>query len=110
MRSRRIELARIGICQAAYIASVLDASRLHPQTNSKVRNLPLPRIANRNQHPLDTTLTKTAGHQDPVVIRELFLVSSISSFQPFRFDPVQVELQVMRQSPMNQSLFQRLVA
>src|SRR5580704_7609187 len=38
MRSRRIELARIRIRQPTDVASKLDASRLHPQTNSEVRN------------------------------------------------------------------------
>ena len=52
MRRRRIELTGISVGQPAHVASKLDASRLHPQTNSEVRNLLLPRIANRNQHAL----------------------------------------------------------
>src|SRR5580704_11536760 len=91
MRSRRIELARIGICQSAHVASELDASRLHPQTDSEVRNLLLPRIANRNQHALDAAFAKAAGHQNPVVIRELIFAGLISSLEPLSLNPVQVE-------------------
>src|SRR5579863_4638248 len=48
MRSRRIKLAGISVSQSANVASKLDASSLHPQTNTKVRNFVLPRITNRN--------------------------------------------------------------
>ena len=44
MRCRRIKLARIRLRQPHDVACKLDACRLHPQTNAKVRNLFLARI------------------------------------------------------------------
>src|SRR6202035_5819853 len=110
MRSRRIELARISIGQSANVASKLDASSLHPQTNSKVRNLVFPRIANRNQHSFNAAHAKAPRHQNLIVIRKLFFVTSISSFEALRFDPIQIQFQIMCQRPMHQRLFQRLIA
>src|SRR5580704_2757151 len=92
MRSRGIELARISIRQSAHIACKLDTRRLHPQTNSKVGNLLLPRITNRNQHALDAAFAKAAGHQNPVVLRELIFGGLIAGFEPLGLNPVQVEL------------------
>src|SRR5229473_7259504 len=42
MRSRRIELARIGIRQSADVARIFNTSRLHTETDSEVRNVLLP--------------------------------------------------------------------
>src|ERR1700730_4155710 len=39
MRSRRIELTRIGIRQSADVASLFNASRLHTQTDSEVGHM-----------------------------------------------------------------------
>src|SRR5579872_1823531 len=108
MRSRRIELARISIRQSANIASKFDASRLHPQTNPKVRDFILPRITNRNQHPLNAALAKPARHQNPIVIRKLLVV--VSRLKPLSLDPIQIQFQIMSQSAMHQSLLQRLIA
>src|SRR5579863_3116321 len=110
MRSRGIELAGIRIRQPAYVARKLDASRLHPQTNSKVGNLLLPRIPNRNQHPLNPTFTKSPRHKNPVVLRELILAGLISSLESLGLNPVQIQFQIVRQSPMHQRLLQRLIA
>src|SRR5882724_11222287 len=100
VRSRLIELAGISIRQPANIACKLDASRLHPETNSEIRHLLLARILNRLQHSLDAPLAEPARYQDSVVPFKLRLVTFVSLVRgraPFGFDPVQFKFQIVRQ-------------
>src|ERR1700675_4994245 len=81
MRSRRIELARIGIRQSADVARIFNASRLHTQTDSEVRDMLLARVLNRLQHAFDATLAESAGHEQSVVFFELRFITLIRSLQ-----------------------------
>src|SRR5271157_100034 len=62
-----VELARIGVLQAANVAGKLDAGGLHAQTNSKIRYLLFAGVAEGVQHALDTAHAEAAGDQDAVV-------------------------------------------
>ena len=92
MRRSRIKLARIGFFQSNHIPRELDASRLHAQANSEVRNFLFTRVPDRNQHALNSALPKAARNQDAVVPLQLRLVTVIRCFQSFRFDPIQLQL------------------
>ena len=109
VRRSRIKLAGIRIFQPSNIPRILDASRLHTQANPKVRNLLLPRILNRLQHSLNPALAKPARHQQSVETLQLRFVAAVSSLEPLRLNPAQIQLQIVRQRPMHQSLFQRLI-
>ena len=111
MRRGRIELAGVGVVQPADVARKLDAGRLHAQADAEIRNFLLARVADGVQHALDAALAEAARHQDAVVVFELRLVIAIAVFasKPFGFDPVQVQLQVVRQRAVHQRFFQRLV-
>src|ERR1700753_3721561 len=107
MRRCGIELARVCLRQAADIARVLDASRLHAETDSKVRHLPFTRIADRIQHAFDTTLAKASGDEDAVKALKLRLIPF--DLKPLGFDPHYAELEVLGQSAMHERFLQRLV-
>src|ERR1700733_14696893 len=61
MGRRRIELARVRFRQSHDVARKFDASRLHPQTDSEVRNFLLPRIPDCDQHAFNAALAESAG-------------------------------------------------
>src|SRR5580700_11640972 len=98
MRRRLIELARIRIRQSYDIAGKLHASGLHSQANAKVRNLILTGVANRDQHPFNSALAKTARNQQPVITFELrFDAALVASLEALGLNPVQLKLQIVRQ-------------
>src|SRR6202521_4245227 len=79
MRSRRIELTRIGIRQSAHVTRIFNASRLHTETDSEVWDMLLARVLNRLQHAFDATLAESAGHEQSVVFFELRFITLIRS-------------------------------
>src|SRR5271169_3794918 len=81
MRRGGIELARICIGQANYIAGKLNASGLHSETNSEVGNLFLAGIADRNQHAFNPTLSETTGNEKAVIPFELRFITLVAGFQ-----------------------------
>src|ERR1700739_4612254 len=91
----RIELARIRFRESHYIPRKLDASRLHPQANPKVRNLFLPRVADRDQHAFDAALAKSTRNQDPVITLKLRLITFVAGFEALGLNPVQLQLQIV---------------
>ena len=108
MRCRRIELARVRLCQSTHIPRKLDARRLHPQADPEVRHLVLSRILDRIQHAFDAALAEPARHQNSVEARKLRLI-------PFRLEPLGLhprdfEFEVGIQSAMHQRLLERLIA
>ena len=109
MRRRRIKLARVGVLQAGHIARKFDACGLHTEANPEIRNFLFASIADCHQHAFNATLAESAGHQDAVVILQLLVRCRRISLQPLGFDPVQVELQVVRQRAVDERLLQRFV-
>src|SRR6516225_9233849 len=107
MRRSRIELTRIRFFQTDHIASKLNASRLHSKANAKIRNLLLTRISARDQHALDAALAESAWHKNSVITFELRLNALlVRAFKALGFNPVQLQLQVVRKRAVNQRLFQ----
>ena len=109
VRGGRIKLAGIGIRETAHVACELDARRLHAQADTEIGNLFFASIADRNQHPLNTALAKAPRNQQAIVVRELFFVGAIASFETLGFHPIQIQFQIVRQRAVHQCLFQRLV-
>src|ERR1035438_2083107 len=73
MRRAGIELAGVGVFQAADVAGVFDHRALHPQANAEVWNLPRARVLDRVDHAGNAALAESAGHQDAVAVFELAL-------------------------------------
>ena len=109
MRSSRVKLARIGLRQPANIPGKLDTRSLHAQTNTEIRDFFLASITNCNQHAFNAPLAEASGHENTVVVGQLFFVSAVAGFQSFRLNPVHMQLQIVGQRAVDQRLFQRLV-
>ena len=95
-----IELAGISVQQPADVAGKLDACRLHAQANSEIWDLLFARILNRLQHALDAAFAEPSGDEQAVIafqLRLVTLVRLVGGFETLRFDPVQFELEVVRQ-------------
>jgi hypothetical protein len=71
---------------------------LHSKANPEVRNFSLAGVANRDQHPFNAPLAKTARNQNSVVTFKLRIVAAvlIADFQSLGLNPVQLELEIMR--------------
>ena len=108
MRRLDIEFSRVRVFQITAVARELDASGLHPQTNSKVRRPSFARVGNRANHAFDAALAKAAGHQDRVkVAQPRFEITVVH--QLFRFDPFDVDAQVVGDAAVRERFAQRLV-
>ena len=113
VRRRRIELAGVGIFQAAHVARVLDARRLHAQTDAEVRNLVLARKADAVQHAGNAALAKSSGDENAVKAFQLRLIAAVVlvlRLQTLGFNPLQIQFQVVVQRGVYQRFFQGLIA
>ena len=106
MRRGWIKFAGVGFSQAGDIARVLDASRLHAETNPEIWDLVLARVADGLQHAFDSAFTETSGNENAVIIGQLLLAGPLSRFQSLSFNPVQRQLQVVRKRAMDQRFLQ----
>src|SRR5918911_4681595 len=59
----RVKLCRVRVLQAADVARVLDAGRLHSQTDSEVGRSRSSRVVDRLNHPRDAALAEAAGDE-----------------------------------------------
>src|SRR5262249_34283672 len=107
MRRAGVELGGIGFIEPADIARVFDHQRLHAEADAEVRHLALPRVADRIEHAIDAALAEPARHQDAVERFELAL--PLIAGHTLGFNPVDVHLQLMRQTAVQQRFFQALV-
>src|SRR3984885_6811947 len=106
MRRRGIKFARIRLRQSHNISSKLNACRLHAEANTEIRHLLLARIPDRLQHSFDSTLAEATRHQNSVIPFKLRLEAvSFCSFQALGLDPVDLQLQVVREGSVHQRLF-----
>ncbi len=101
MRRGGIKLTGVRFCKSDHVAGKLDASRLHPETDSKVRDFVLASISDRDQHALNATLTEAPGNQNSVVIFQLRFVTLVARLKALSFDPIELQLQVVRQRAMD---------
>src|ERR1019366_4559720 len=107
VRRAGIELGGIGGFQAAHIARVFDHQGLHAEADPEVGHLVLSRVPDRSQHAIDAPLAEAAGHQDAVVILQLPL--PVLARHAFGLDPVDVDLQLVGQSAVQQRFLEALI-
>src|SRR5215467_948119 len=107
VRGGGIELGRIGALEAADVAGVLDHHGLHAKADAEVRNLVLARVADGVDHAFDAALAEPTGHQDAIVRIQGAL--RVGRRDAFGFNPVDVDLQLVRQAAVQQRFLQALV-
>src|SRR5260370_23399347 len=106
-----VELAGVGVGQPAEVATLLNASRLHPQADPEVGNFVFTRVADGVEHPLNAALAEPARDQNAVKAFELrftfaLAIFRVFGFQSFGFHPGQVELEIRRHRTTAQRLLQ----
>ena len=72
----------------------------------------LARVLDRLQHAFNAAFAESAGHEQSVVLfqlRFITLIGFVRGFQTLGFNPIQFQLQVVRQRAVHQRLFQRLI-
>ena len=103
-----VELSRIRIFQIANVAREFDARGLHSEANAKVRRARFARVGNRANHSFDAALAKAAGYENRVKVTQArFIIVFVH--QVFRFDPLDVDPQVVRDAAVRERFAQRLV-
>src|SRR5579864_1245850 len=107
MRRGWVELGRVGALETANVARVFDHHGLHSQTDAEIRHLVLARKLDRVDHAFDAALAKSARHENAVVLLERSF--GVRRRHTFRFDPVDIHLQPVRQAAVQQRFLQALV-
>ena len=87
--------------QATNIARELDDHGLHAETNAEVRNLVFPGVPYGRDHSFHAALAESARDQNAV--EPLQILDALRPAQVFRFDPMDVDLDAMRE-PASESL------
>ena len=102
-----IELAGVGILQAADVARELDAGGLHAEADAEVGHILFARIADGVQHALDAALAEAAGNEDAVEALKLRFIAAIVGrlrLEALGFDPGDIELEAFAQSRRGSAL------
>ena len=114
MRSGGVELAGVGILEAADVARVLDAGGLHAEADAEVGDLVLAGVADGVEHALDAALAEAAGDEDAVEAGELLWVVIAAAvfaagFEALGFDPGDLELEVVGEGSVDERFLEALV-
>src|SRR5450759_3070463 len=107
VRRARVELGGIGGFHPAHIAGEFDHQGLHAETDPEVRHLALAGELDGVEHAIDAAFAEAAGHQEAVVILQLPLPALAR--HALGIDPVDVDLQLVRQAAMQQRFLEALV-
>src|ERR1035437_7876162 len=107
VRRARVELGGIGGFHPAHIAGEFDHQGLHAETDPEVRHLALAGELDGVEHAIDAAFAEAAGNQDAVVILQLPLPALTR--HALGIDPVDVDLQLVRQAAMQQRFLEALV-
>jgi hypothetical protein len=99
VRRGGVELAGVGVLQAADVARELDAGGLHAEADAEVGNLVLAGVADGVQHALDAALAEAAGDEDAVEALRAATRSLGSTSRPSASIQVTLELQVVASAP-----------
>ena len=108
-----IELAGVGVFEAADVAGELDAGGLHAEADAEVGDLLFAGVADGVQHAFDAALAEAAGDEDAVEAFKLGLVAAVVGsfrFEAFGFNPGDLELEVLRDCAVGEGFFEGLVA
>src|SRR6185503_19464530 len=101
------KLSRIRILEPANILRKLNTGCLHSQTDTKIRRMTFPRIANSANHSRYTSLAKATGNKYRVKVSQPRLIVVIH--QTFGFDPLHTHAKIICHATVRQSFAQRLV-
>ena len=104
-----IELAGVGVFEAADVARELDAGGLHAEADAEVGDLLFAGVADGVQHALDAALAETAGDEDAVEAFELRFVAAVFGsfrFEAFGFNPGDFELEILRECAVGERFFE----
>ncbi len=110
-----VELAGVGVFQAADVAGVLDAGGLHAEADAEVGGVGLAGVADGVEHALDAALAEAAGDEDAVEAFELMLVFEsgavfgVAGLEAFGFDPGDAELEVVSERAVDEGFLEGLV-
>src|SRR5271157_438696 len=107
VRRSGVEFGGIGARQAAHVAGEFDDQGLHAQADAEIGHLALAGVADGVEHAVDAALAEAARDEDAVVAFELPFPSL--AHHAFGIDPVNIDLQLMRQPAVQQGLLQALV-
>ena len=77
MRRGRIEFAGVGAGEAADVARVFNAGRLHAEADAEIGDLILAGVADGVEHAFDAALAEAAGNEDAVEACELRFVAAV---------------------------------
>ncbi|MCU1222774.1 MAG: hypothetical protein JWQ42_867 [Edaphobacter sp.] len=116
MRGGGVELAGVGLLEAADVARVLDAGGLHTQADAEVGNALFAGVADGVEHALDASLAKAAGDEDAVEVFQLVTVFEgraavgVFGLEAFGFDPGDAELEVVGQGAVDEGFLEGLIA
>src|SRR5262245_58415154 len=100
VRSVLIEFARMGAFEAGHIARVFDHHGLHTEADTKIGDLVLSRVPYGGDHTLDPALAETSWDENPVVSLES--LNTAGPGEALRLNPVDVDLQMVSQTAMQQ--------
>src|SRR3954451_3134899 len=103
----RVELGGVGVVEAADVPREFDDERLHAEADAEVRDLILAGVADRVEHAVDAAFPEAAGNQDRVIRVELPLPAFADD--ALCFEPVDVDLDLVRHAAVNQRFLETLV-
>ena len=103
-----VELAGVGLREAADVARELDAGGLHAEADAEVRDVVFAGVADGVEHALDAALAEAAGDEDAVEAGELGGV--VVDFEAFGFEPRDSELEVFCECAVDERFLEGLVA
>ncbi len=107
VRGGGVELAGVGVLEAAYIAGVLDAGGLHAETDAEVGDCLFAGVADGVEHTFDAALAEAAGYEDAV--EALKLSGVVGDFEAFGFEPGDAELEVVGERAVDESFLEGFV-
>jgi hypothetical protein len=88
-----VELAGVGVLEAADVAGVLDAGGLHAEADAEVGYGFFAGIADGVEHAFDAAFAEAAGDEDAVEVSELFGV--VGDFEAFGFEPGDTQFEIV---------------
>src|SRR5262245_10540660 len=103
----RSELRGVRPREAAHVTGVLDHRALHAEADAEVRHVPLSRVADGLDLPLDAAITEAAGHPD--AIEPLNVAGEPPAPKRLRAKPDKVNRNLVADAAVGRGLVEALV-
>src|SRR5207244_4717923 len=101
-----IEFRAVVVGQSGLVSRELDHRELHAEADAEIRNLVLPRVADRGDLAFDTALAEAAGNEDRVHPAKS---ADAVAFDRLRIDVMDLHLAAGMDAGVDQRFGQRLV-